>query len=304
MGNPVTRNDSDGIWLSRELEKIEAREFDREYADIIYSKILPVNTTTVDPAADKYTYRMRDKVGKFKVIQDRVTDIPRVDVTRREVSQKVVSIAGAYGYTVAEIRAARREGITLEESRVSAVRRAAEEEIQRVALFGDTATGLEGFLNNASVDALNVTDSWFSNGSTADEMLRILNTAVRYMVDGTNMAETPNGILLAYEDFAILNETPRSSTSDTTVLEYFLRNDRYIQFIEPINELKGLAGSGRNKMVVYKRDPMKSELMLPQPLEFFPPEREKLEYEVISHARVMGATIRYPKSVLYVNEAV
>lgn len=300
--NKLTRLDDDGIWLARELEVIESRVFEKKYADIIYPQLLPVDTTTVDNAADTYTYRMMDRVGKFRVIQDRASDLPRVDVFRKEVTNKVISIGSSYGYTVQETRAARRQGLPLQEHKVLAVRRAYEEEVQRIGLYGDSTVGIQGFFNSTDVDKLNVTQSWISSNSTADEVLTLLNTSVTQIVKGTNMVEQPNTIAMAFEDFRVLSTTPRSSTSDTTVLQYFLENDPYITQIIPLNELDNFGGANKNRMVVYNRDPEKLRLHIPQVLEFFPPERSKLEYEVAAHARVMGTTIYYPKSVLYVDQ--
>jgi hypothetical protein len=133
-------------------------------------------------------------------------------------------------------------------------------------------------------------------------MLTLLNTAITYMVAGTNMVEKPNTIALAYEDWNKLNTTPRSSTSDTTVLSYFLANDPYITSVIPMNELNDFSGANKNRMVVYNRNPEKLKLMMPQMLETFPPEREGMEYTVDGYARVMGTTIYYPKSVLYVDQ--
>jgi len=301
--NKSTRLDDDGIWLSRELETIEARVFEKKYADIIYPQILPVDVTTVDGASDAYTYRMVDRVGKFRVIQDRANDLPRVDVFRKEVTNKVISIAASYAYTVLETRAARRQGLPLQDQKVSAVRRAYEEKVNEVALFGDSTVGIEGFYNNSNVDKLNVTQTWISTTATPDEMLKVLNTAVSYMVKSTNMVERPDTINMAYEDFNVLSTTARSATSDTTVLQYFLENDPYITQIVPVNELDDFGGANKNRMVLYRRDPEKLRLHIPQVLEFFPPERTKLEYDVAAHARVMGTTIYYPKSVLYVDQA-
>lgn len=299
----ATRLDDDGIWLSRELEAIESRVFEKKYADIMYPQILPVDTGSIGNAADTYTYRMLDRTGGFKVIQDRASDLPRADVTRKEVTLKVVSIASSYAYTVQETRAARYAGFGLQEQRVSAVRRSYEEKVNEMALYGDATVNVEGFLNNSSVDKLNVTSSWISTTSTPDEILTLLNTAVSQIVSGTKMVERPNTILMAYDDYNKISTSPRSSTSDTTVMEYFLRTNPFISEIMPMNELDDFSGANKNRMVVYDRNPEKVELFIPQVLEFFPAERQGLEYKVAAHARVMGAVVRYPKSVLYVDQA-
>jgi len=85
------------------------------------------------------------------------------------------------------------------------------------------------------------------------------------------------------------------------VLEYFLRTNPYITSIEPINQLdKDNSSLSTNRMVVYKRDPQKVQLHIPQPLELFPPQQRGLEFIVPAHARVGGVAIYFPKSVIYV----
>jgi hypothetical protein len=103
-----------------------------------------------------------------------------------------------------------------------------------------------------------------------------------------------------------ISTTPRSSTSDTTVMEFFLRTNPMITAIEPINELEAAKSSGnlsKDRIIVYKRDPEKLQLHIPQPLEFFPPERRGLEYSVAAHARIGGLALYYPKSMLVMDKA-
>lgn len=299
----TTRLDDDGIWLARELETIESRVFDKIYTDITYQDVVPVDTTTIAATSDTYTYRMRDRVGKFKRMQDRETAPPRVDVTRKEVSHKLVSYTASYGYGILEVRAARSEGKDLQAERVDALRRAYEETAQDLAYLGDSDAGIEGFFNNSNVDKLNITQTWFSTNATTDEMLKILNSSINYMLKSTKMVERPNTILMALDDYEILRNTPRSSTSDTTVLQYFLQNNnQYITDIRPMNELDDYVGANKNRMILYNRNPDKLRCMIPQVLETLPPERKGMEYEVAAHARFGGTIVYYPKSILYVDQ--
>ena len=298
----VTRLDDDAIWLFRELETIESNVFEKKYPDIIYPRLLPVDFTTVHPAVDRYTYRMNDKVGRFKAIQDRAKDLPRVDVFRKEESVKAFSNGASYGYTHQEVIAARYQGMPLQEQKISAVRRAYEEDVNNVALFGNSSLGVEGFFNNSNVDKLNITQTWISTTATPDEMLKILNTATSYSVKNSKMIERPNTIALAFEDYDILATTPRTSTDSVSVLEYYLKTHDYITEIIPVNELDDYAGANRNRMIVYNRDPEKLKLMISQPLEFFPPQREQMEYNVAAHYRIVGTVTFYPKSITYIDQ--
>jgi hypothetical protein len=299
------RNDNLGLFLARELEYIIPEVFETEYADIKYSTIIPV-TSEAGPVADSITYRIYDSQGRMKVIQDKAQDLPRTDVVRREVSQPVRSIGGSFAYTFHEMRAAQTvPGMSLDQRRANAARRAYEETVQEIAYFGDSPSGIKGFFNNDQIDKL-VPDKWLDSASTPDECLQLLNEAPTRIVQNTNMKERPDTMLLPFASYRHISVTPRSATSDTTILEFFLRTNPYITAIEPVNELEAAKSGGKlskDRMVIYKRDPMKLEFHLPQPLEFMPPERKNLEYSVAAHARVGGLSLYYPKSVMMVEKA-
>tara|TARA_B100000925_G_scaffold241669_2_gene190971 strand:- start:1972 stop:2874 length:903 start_codon:yes stop_codon:yes gene_type:complete len=296
------RNDEVGLFLARELETILARAFETEYADIKYSTILPISQE-VNEGSDSFTYRIFDAQGKMSVIQDKGSDLPRADVLRKEVTHPVRSLGSSFAYSIQETRAAATvPGMNLEQRRANAVRRAYEEAVQGIAYFGDAASGMDGFFNNANVDKI-VPNKWFDN-ATPDEMLEILNEAATRIVGGSNQKEAPNTLLVPYNVFRIISTTARSSTSDSTVMEFFLRTNPFIRAIEPINDLEaGKSVLSKDRIVAYDRSPEKVQLHLPKTLEFLPPVRQNLEFSVAAHARVGGVSLYYPKSALYIEKA-
>jgi len=300
------RNDEVGIFLARELETILARTFEVEYADIKYSSLIPISSE-VGNGADSFTYRVFDKQGSMKVIGDKAQDLPRADVLRKEVTHPVRSLGASFAYTIQETRAAAMvPGMNLEQRRANAVRRAYEEKVQEIAYFGDAPSGMKGFFNNDQVDKL-VPNKWFDTaGVTTDEMLELLNEAPTRLVQNSNMKEMPNTMLVPYNVYRVISTTPRSTTSDTTVMEFFLRTNPMITSIEPINELEAGKSSGylpKDRIITYDRSPDKLQLHIPQPLEFLPPLRTNLEYTVAAHARVGGLALYYPKSVMVMEKA-
>jgi hypothetical protein len=300
------RNDTVGLFLARELETILQRAFEVEYADIKYSTVIPVSSE-VGNGADSFTYRVFDKQGSMKVIGDKSKDLPRADVLRKEVTHPVRSLGASFAYTVQETRAAAMvPGMNLEQRRANAVRRAYEEKVQEIAYFGDNPSGMKGFFNNNQVDKL-VPDHWFDTSDiTTDEMLQLLNEPATRIVENSNMKEMPNTMLVPYNVYRVISTTPRSSTSDTTVMEFFLRTNPMITAIEPINELEASKSGGalsKDRIICYDRSPDKLQLHLPQPLEFFPPVRQELEFTVASHARIGGLALYYPKSAIVLEKA-
>jgi hypothetical protein len=300
------RNDQVGIFLARELETILARAFEVEYADIKYSTVIPVSSE-VGTGADSFTYRVFDKQGSMKVIGDKAQDLPRADVLRKEVTHPVRSLGASFAYTVQETRAASMvPGMNLEQRRANAVRRAYEEKVQEIAYFGDAPSGMKGFFNNNQVDKL-VPDKWFDTaGVTSDELIALLNEPATRLVQNSNMKEMPNTMLVPYNAYRIISTTPRSSTSDTTVMEFFLRTNPMITAIEPINELEASKSGGalsKDRIITYDRSPDKLQLHIPQPLEFLPPLRQSLEFSVAAHARIGGLALYYPKSAIVLEKA-
>ena len=294
------RMDEAGLFLERQLEYIRPQVFETVYADIKYPTILPV-TAEAGNAAQTFTYRIMDSTGDFKLIADAADDLPRADISQVEKSIVIRSFGGSFGYTVQELRAAQMANIALEQRRAAAVRRAYEEKVEEVAMFGESSAGLAGFFNNSTVDVLQA-DKWFTDsGTTAQEMLELLEYGATAMVNATQMKETPDTILMPYEDFRVISTRRNSDSSDVTVLEYFLRTNPFIRNVEPILQLdKDKSSLSTNRMVVYKRDPQKVQLHIPQPLELFPPQQRGLEFIVPAHARVGGVALYFPKSVIYV----
>lgn len=292
------RMDEAGLFLERQLEFIRPQVFEVQYADIKYPTVLPV-TSEAGPGAQTFTYRIMDATGEFKLIADAADDLPRADISQTEKSINIRSFGGSFGYTVQELRAAQMANIALEQRRAAAVRRAYEEKVEDLAFFGEGTVGLSGFFNNSTVDVV-AADKWFST-ATAQEMLELLNYGVTAIINASKMKEQPDTILMAWEDYNKVSTTRNSDSSDVTVLEYFLRTNPFIRNVEPINQLDAdNSALNTNRMVVYKRDPEKVQLHIPQPLELFPPQQRGLEFIVPAHARVGGVALYYPKSVIYV----
>jgi len=293
------RNDNFGVFLARELETILARTFESDYSDLKYSMLIPISTE-VGRGSQTFTYRIFDKQGQMKIVGDKANDLPRVDIERREITHQIRTLGGSFAYTIEEVEAASRvPGMMLEQRRANAVRRAYEQAVQKIAYFGDTPSGIKGFFNNDQIDKI-VSNHWpGTDAMTADEMIDFLNEGPTEIVNSTNMKEMPNTMLVPYKVYREISTTPRSTTSDTTILEFFLRTNPMITSVEPVNELEASKGDlAKDRCIIYDRNPDKLQLHIPVPLEFLPPQRNDFEFKVAARARVAGVSVYYPKSVI------
>lgn len=290
------------IFFARELEQIKSRSFDVLYPELRARSILPVSN---DGGAwtETIKYNQFDKVGAAKIIADMARDFPRVDVKGKEFRKPVKPLGASYGYNFFEVEAAAHTGKSLEQMRSDAARRAILFEENRIALFGDADYDLSGFLTNPDIpsnlvpaDGIGATTTWSTKNP--DQIIRDFNKTVNDIVSTTNGVEIPNTVLLPVEQFTYLASTPRSSTSDTTILEYLRQNNPFITDISWLFELNapGFGFTG-DIMVAYNRNPNKLVMEVPMDITMFPPQELGLEFLIHVASLTGGTHVYYPKSI-------
>ncbi|HEU4402342.1 MAG TPA: major capsid family protein, partial [Candidatus Polarisedimenticolia bacterium] len=220
----------------------------------------------------------------------------------KQLSANVRSIGGSYGYSVQDIRRANMAGVPLEQRKANAARKANDQLTNSIAWFGDDTHGLQGLLYNANVTKAAATNGgWLS--ATADHIIQDVNVAIGNMISTTKGVETPDTVAIATKQFAHISSTPRTTGTDTTILEFLRRVWPGINFISvpefealAIVPSTGLAGP-TDVMLIYRRSPDKLTLEIPQPYEQFPAQERNLNFVVPTHSRTGGVIVYYPLSV-------
>lgn len=289
------------IFLSRQLESIKTKSYDVLYAELKAPKFIPVSSTA-GAGAETITYRQYDMVGAAKVIANYATDFKRVDIVAAEFTAKVKSIGAAYGYSVQDIRAAQQAGLDLEQRRANAAVRAVLQQENTIAFFGDTANGLVGLLNNPNVPLAAVAADGAGglttfDSKTPDQIIRDVNSLLSDIVVNTKEVERANTVLFPTTIFEMLTSTPRSTVSDTTILQFLQKNHPEITTWGSLVELE-TAGTGATKMMIaYNKNEDKLTLEIPVPYEVFPAQQTGLDFEVPVHERIGGVIVYYPLSL-------
>lgn len=292
---------NESAFFARELEHVKAKSYDVVYPQLKARMMIPVSYDA-GPGAETITYYQYDQVGMAKIISSYANDLPRVDVKGKPFTSPVRSLGAAYGYNVQEIRAAQMAGKPLEQRRANAARQAIEQQINRIGFFGDSEFGLLGLIGHPNIptdtvaaDGTGSATEW--SAKTPDQIIRDMNALANGIVTLTNGVEAPDTLAMPLDQFSYISSTPRSSTSDTTILAFFLANNPYIKDVVPLVELAGAGTGGADIMIAYKRDPDKLTLEIPQDFEQFPPQEDGLEFEIACHARCGGVIVYYPLSI-------
>lgn len=299
----------ESLFLARELETILAREFEKKYPERKARKLVPISTE-VDPGSETYTYRVYDEFGAAKVITDYAKDLPTFDALAREVSAKVVSLGGSYGYSVQELRAAAKAGKSLDSRKQRAAVRGFEKAENDILLLGDANTGMLGLLKAAAADGGNVptvsipadgtgsTKTWSTK--TADQIIRDLDLLVNTVRTQSKGIHEANTVLLPLEAWGIANSKPYSTAggSDKTVLAWWKANHPGVE-VGWVNELSTAGAGATTRAMAYVRDPEMLEGHIPQPYEQFPPQAKGLTFSVPCHSRIGGVAWYFPLSAVY-----
>lgn len=294
------------IFFSRELEYVKKATYDIRYPEFKATALIPVSGDA-GAGAESITYQSYDMVGMMKLIANYADDLPRSDVYGKEYTSPVKSIGGSYGYSIQEIRAAQMAGKPLTAKKATAVRRAYEQMINKIAWFADGSAiwaGLRGLIYSANTTkAAAVVGGWHSGGASADQIINDVTVALQNIKSLTKGVEEADTVLLPPDEYAYIAATPRSATSDRTILEWIQKIFPGVTF-DWVNELADVAVNPRtsaatptNLMICYKKSPDKLTLEIPLGFEQFNPQERGLEYIVPAHGRVGGVIIYYPLSI-------
>ena len=295
----------DGLFFSRELEHIKSKSYDKKYADIKFRMLFPVSHEAPE-GSTSITIRSYDRNGIAKIIHGYATDLPRVDITGKEFTVPVKQTGNSYGYSTKEIRASRLVGKSLDARRAFAAADVNERLLNSIAYFGTDLegadTGLFGLFTVPGIPVATVATkaatgtAWIDN-ATPDEILFDMNNAVFTMRSLTKMKESPTRMLLPVAQEAYIRSTPRSATTDTTIAEFFLKNNGYIKEIIPVNELDGAGTGGVDVMVIYNPDPDNLVFEIPMEYKQLPPQLRGLAWEIPCESEVGGMNVYYPLSL-------
>lgn len=286
--------------FARQLEHVYTKTYDVKYPEFKARSFIPLDAS-VPSGAETYTYRQFDEVGMAELIANYADDLPDVTMFGKEFTGKCKSIGNAYSYSIQDVRRASMAGMALETSLPSIARRAHEAKHDKIAAFGDTLSGLVGFLNHPNVPLVTPTTGTWST-ATADQIIADLDKLVNSIVTTTNGVHVPDTLLLPITQFLRLNNLQKSAASDKTVLQWYLENNPFIKNIDHwyVLDTANAAGNGP-RAVAYQRSPEVLGLVIPQEFEQFPPQAKNLAFSVPCHSRCGGVKVTYPLAIAYMD---
>lgn len=291
----------------RQLEYIKSRIIETKYPRLYARQMFPVSAEGGE-GVKSITYQIWDEVGEAQFIAAYAGDIPRADVSSREVTSPVHRMAESFGMSLDEIKAARRTGVNLDFRKGAAVRNGHEELLNRTAFYGNSLLNLMGLfahpnIPNGAAPHLDWDDS--VDPATPDEILACFKAGLEAVRSTTNGMEVINAIRVPASIFQHLALTKMSDVDSTTVLEWLktklaaLGVTEIAQYNEGV-DVTMLAGStvtARDVITYYNNSPETLELSIPEDIDFLEPERQGLEEVTIGTMTTGGLIVYAPKAI-------
>lgn len=290
------------IYFSRQLEFVQQRAYEYQYPGLKSFELIPISYEVPD-WAEFVTVTQYQSAGRARIINSYADDLPEASIIGAQMTSPIVSIGNSYRYSHQEIRASMGKGISLDTRLAFAARRASDQLIDDLAFYGDPVTGLTGLLNNPGVPTVPVPADGTGGSSawadkTPQQILRDMNMVVNQIVVNSNDVERPNVLLLPVEQYSLISSTPRSNTSDTTILQFFRLNNPYIEEVIPVAKLSGAGTAGVDIMVAMDNSSDKLVMYMPMPFTQYPPQERNLEFVINCEARFGGVQSIYPMSMI------
>jgi hypothetical protein len=291
---------AESAFFDRQLEFIYTQTYDIKFAELKARRFIPTSTQA-NPGATSVTYRQFTEVGRARVGSHNSKKPPRVDVNGVEFNRPVREVEASYGWTFKEVKSAAMAQNNLNGRRASACRRAIERELDEIAAIGAPLYGIAtGALNEAASTIDASAGSWTAP-ATPDTIIGEIGDMYEGIINDTLEVETPDTLLLPGQEWAHIAITPRSATSDTTILQFVRNSFPNLSTIEAWHRLTTAGAGAVRRGTMYHRSADVLTNEIPNDFEQLPVQQDGMQFVVNCMASTAGVAVYYPLAVRYID---
>lgn len=293
------RQDDAVAFVQTDLQAVMAETYDKLYPELDAFSVIPISSS-VPSGASTWAYDSMEKIGKAKWIGSNARDLPRADVARKRVPFPIHESGISYAYTRKDIRAAAFSGVPLERERGEAARRGQMVLVNEALFFGEEDLGLSGFLNNPAIAlVIAATGDWAN--ATGEQIVADLNALADQVWIGSKKIMKANAMCLPLAQYRLIQTKRMESGTDTSVMEYFLRNYGGPMVVYPLVELEGAGVGGSDRAMAFVQEERAVKGIVPLDFTQYAPQEKGLEIEIPTEMSCGGTVFPYPMSAAYMD---
>jgi hypothetical protein len=274
-------------FLTNQSYQINPRVYRTVYPDLNFNELVFVDQSAPEWALGQTTF-VGNMIGRAEWGTGFADDMPFADIERDRTDTRFRFAHVGYEYNIEELGIAQQQGVGLTAEKALAARRAYQEFMWNVTLFGDTAKAMTGLVNATGItsglapaDGTGAVTTWFdANGvatKTPAQIVRDFNAMLTGIYTGSLTVEMADTVLLPFSTLSNLASTPMSATNDTTLLTFMLQNNIMTLQSGKQPTVRGLLGldtagaGGTRRAVAYRNAEDVVRLHLPAPHRFEAP---------------------------------
>lgn len=306
--NLPTMDDGIAFYISQ-LANLESRIYESKYTNINFAELVPVDTN-VPEWADSVDYISYDAVTLGKFIGSSADDLPNVTLNANKTSEPIGYAGNRYEYSLDELRKSQQMRIPLDASYGKIAFRGSQEHAQKVAYFGDASRNMTGLFNNPNFALDSSTVNWAT--ATGAEIVQDMNSLLVKVWTNSANVHVPNVLVLDSTRYAQISSKRMDTGTDTTVLEFFMRNNLYtsltgqairvvprLQLTAAVLAANGVSNGGKDRMMAYELNSENLGMVNPIPWRPLAPQLNGLKVAVNCEYKLSGTFVRYPFSGAY-----
>jgi hypothetical protein len=283
-----------------ELDRTEFEEY--KYADP--DRLLPRNPLTA-PGVDTLVRQRVTAIGQWKLAADYATNVESIDFAIDRVTYTAKYFRAHIEYSQEELDRMQfvqqympNAAINITQEKMLAVQETYMQLLNKMFSAGLPSVGIFGLHSHPDIPRLTAPNTLSSTNTAAQNLavLKLFNQTIR-----ANTAQREYADTLLLPDAVIFDLSMQvvSTAGNVSVLQYFLDNDPYIQYIETAPELDTAGPGGTRIAQAYKRDPNKVDTMIAKPMtQIGGVQFIAGNYRVDFDAQVSGVHFRRPYSSL------
>lgn len=298
-------------FIMHNSEHIEAEVYAREYDDIRYVDLIPLDYSAPE-YTDVVSYFSMDGAGTAEYLNLSASDFPTVDMFMAKQSTQVIGSGIGYTVTMEEAARERQNGtISTIVEKAGLARRAAEELLDRDYLFGSpTVSNINGLFDYPGITAISAPNGASASPLAENKTFKEIAADLNGLLAGTSVATRGRGLANTMV-FALdlLNTLTTLILEDTneTFLAWYRRNNFYT--LQTGNELSIMSdpdldmagGGGTRRTIAYRRaeDVLKGHI--PMSYRFLPAVQMFTSTVVPGAQRNGGLDVKKPAEMRYLD---
>lgn len=299
-------------FLVAQTSYIEPQVVRIKYPELNYAQFVPIDSSA-NEWAKSITFFSLDMVGQADWFNHMARDIPFADVMRAKHEQGIEMAAIGYRYTLEELgQAMMLPGTNLTIERAAAARRAYEEMVHNVVMYGDSRKNWAGLTNHSLPAIVNIATSWAAQVTTGTDasigaILANVNGILTNIWQSSLTVEMADTLLLPLSSMSLLSMVQLPSTT-MNLLEWIKKNNLYTSETGGELTMRGVRGldtasaSGGGRAIAYRKDPEVVKVHIPMTHRFLPVwQTGPIVFDVPGIFRLAGLEIRRPGAFRYMD---